>query len=115
MSHLKKQAGPASVELKTVAEFESFVADRDASIVGKLWIYLAIYPSDACGQFVSKLIPEIHSRKFSLVCSPAGFFADGGSSAQAEFLKSASALRESYRFAHASDEELLKKHDIEGE
>uniref|UniRef100_A0A0E9XAJ8 Protein disulfide-isomerase n=1 Tax=Anguilla anguilla TaxID=7936 RepID=A0A0E9XAJ8_ANGAN len=77
VSHLKKQAGPASVEVKTVAEFEKFVGDRDASIVG--------------------------------------FFADGGSSAQAEFLKSANSLRESYRFAHTNAEELLKKHDIEGE
>ncbi|KAG5849092.1 hypothetical protein ANANG_G00106360 [Anguilla anguilla] len=77
VSHLKKQAGPASVEIKTVAEFEKFVGDRDASIVG--------------------------------------FFADGGSSAQAEFLKSANSLRETYRFAHTNAEELLKKHDIEGE
>lgn len=48
-----------------------------------------------------------------LLCS--GFFADGGSSAQAEFLKSASALRESYRFAHTNNEDLLKKYDIDGE
>ncbi|XP_036399480.1 protein disulfide-isomerase A3 [Megalops cyprinoides] len=77
VSHLKKQAGPASVEVKAVADFEKFVGDRDASVVG--------------------------------------FFADGGSSAQAEFLKSASSLRESYRFAHTNSEELLKKYDIEGE
>ncbi|KAG2470784.1 PDIA3 isomerase, partial [Polypterus senegalus] len=32
--HLKKQAGPASVELKTVADFEKFVGDKDASVVG---------------------------------------------------------------------------------
>ncbi|KAL2093566.1 hypothetical protein ACEWY4_010878 [Coilia grayii] len=77
VSHLKKQAGPASVEVKTSEELDKFTTDRDASVVG--------------------------------------FFADGGSSAQAEFLKSASALRESYRFAHTNNEDLLKKHSIEGE
>ncbi len=44
-----------------------------------------------------------------------GFFADGGSAAQGEFLKAASALRESYRFAHTNVEDLLKKHDFDGE
>lgn len=44
-----------------------------------------------------------------------GFFADAGSAAQGEFLKSASALRESYRFAHTNTEELLKKHNIDEE
>ncbi|KAL0967938.1 hypothetical protein UPYG_G00260110 [Umbra pygmaea] len=77
VSHLKKQAGPASVELKTEADFTKYVGDRDATVVG--------------------------------------FFADGGSSAQAEFLKSASALRESFRFAHTNSEELLQKHGVEGE
>ncbi|KAJ8412976.1 hypothetical protein AAFF_G00105580 [Aldrovandia affinis] len=77
VSHLKKQAGPASVEIKTVADFEKFVGDRDASVVG--------------------------------------FFADKSSSAQSEFLKSASTLRESYRFAHTNAEELLKANDIEGD
>lgn len=47
------------------------------------------------------------------MCS--GFFADGGSAAQGEFLKAASALRESYRFAHTNNEDLLKKHGIDGE
>ncbi|XP_076877596.1 protein disulfide-isomerase A3 [Brachyhypopomus gauderio] len=77
VSHLKKQAGPASVELKTAEQLEKFIGDRDPSVVG--------------------------------------FFADAGSSAQSEFLKAASALRESYRFAHTNLEELLKKHDVEGE
>lgn len=44
-----------------------------------------------------------------------GFFADGGSAAQGEFLKAASALRESYRFAHTNVEDLLKEHDDDGE
>lgn len=35
VSHLKKQAGPASVEIKSVAEFEKFTGDRDASVVGE--------------------------------------------------------------------------------
>uniref|UniRef100_A0A8C1PJZ9 Protein disulfide-isomerase n=1 Tax=Cyprinus carpio TaxID=7962 RepID=A0A8C1PJZ9_CYPCA len=77
VSHLKKQAGPASVELKSEAEFEKFIGGRDASVVG--------------------------------------FFADGGSVAQGEFLKAASALRESYRFGHTNVEDLLKKHDDDGE
>uniref|UniRef100_A0A8C7DBI1 Protein disulfide-isomerase n=1 Tax=Oncorhynchus kisutch TaxID=8019 RepID=A0A8C7DBI1_ONCKI len=77
VSHLKKQAGPASVELKTEADFTKYVGDRDASVVG--------------------------------------FFADGGSPAKAEFLKSASALRESFRFAHTNSEDLLQKHGVEGE
>ena len=37
VGHLKKQAGPASVEIKTVAEFEKYAGGRDASIVGK-WL-----------------------------------------------------------------------------
>ncbi|MBN3308912.1 PDIA3 isomerase, partial [Amia calva] len=77
VSHLKKQAGPASVEIKTAAELEKYIGDRDASVVG--------------------------------------FFADGSSMSQTEFLKSASALRESYRFAHTNSEELLQKHAVEGE
>ncbi|XP_065148039.1 protein disulfide-isomerase A3 [Paramisgurnus dabryanus] len=77
VSHLKKQAGPASVEIKSEADFEKFIGDRDASVVG--------------------------------------FFADGGSAAQGEFLKAASAFRESYRFAHTNVEDLLKKLDINGE
>ncbi|XP_071400813.1 protein disulfide-isomerase A3 [Centroberyx affinis] len=77
VSHLKKQAGPASVELKADADFEKFITDQDASVVG--------------------------------------FFADAGSTAQAEFLKAASALRESYRFAHSNSEALLQSHGIDGE
>ena len=50
-----------------------------------------------------------------LCLSCPGFFADGGSPAKAEFLKSASALRESFRFAHTNSEELLQKHGVEGE
>ncbi|XP_049579194.1 protein disulfide-isomerase A3 [Syngnathus scovelli] len=34
VSFLKKQAGPASVELTTEADFEKFIADKDASVVG---------------------------------------------------------------------------------
>lgn len=35
VSHLKKQAGPASVELKSEGEFEKYIGDRDASVVGE--------------------------------------------------------------------------------
>lgn len=38
VSHLKKQAGPASVEIKSEAEFDKFIGDRDASVVGE-WLY----------------------------------------------------------------------------
>ena len=55
-----------------------------------------------------------HHEMPSLCLSP-GFFADGGSPAQGEFLKAASALRESYRFGHTNSEELLQTHNIEGE
>jgi len=72
VSHLKKQAGPASVELKTEADFEKYIADFDASVIG--------------------------------------FFADSGSASQTEFLKAASALRESNRFAHTNLESLVQKH-----
>uniref|UniRef100_A0A665X5L3 Protein disulfide-isomerase n=1 Tax=Echeneis naucrates TaxID=173247 RepID=A0A665X5L3_ECHNA len=34
VSFLKKQAGPASVELKADADFEKFVGDKDASVIG---------------------------------------------------------------------------------
>uniref|UniRef100_A0A672F940 Protein disulfide-isomerase n=2 Tax=Salarias fasciatus TaxID=181472 RepID=A0A672F940_SALFA len=77
VSFLKKQAGPASVELKTEADFDKFVADRDASVIG--------------------------------------FFADDKSTAQAEFQKAASALRDNYRFAHTNSEALLQQHGIDGE
>uniref|UniRef100_A0A7N9D0D8 Protein disulfide-isomerase A3 n=1 Tax=Macaca fascicularis TaxID=9541 RepID=A0A7N9D0D8_MACFA len=34
VSHLKKQAGPASVPLRTEEEFKKFISDKDASVVG---------------------------------------------------------------------------------
>lgn len=49
------------------------------------------------------------------VMDVSGFFADGGSAAQGEFLKAASAYRESYRFAHTNVEDLLSKHGVSGE
>uniref|UniRef100_A0A7N6A7H8 Protein disulfide-isomerase n=1 Tax=Anabas testudineus TaxID=64144 RepID=A0A7N6A7H8_ANATE len=77
VSFLKKQAGPASVELKTEADLTKFLSDQDASVVG--------------------------------------FFADDKSTAQAEFLKAASALRDNYRFAHTNSEDLLAGQGIDGE
>lgn len=32
---MKKQAGPASVDLQSVEEFEKFINDADASVVGE--------------------------------------------------------------------------------
>ncbi|KAE8618062.1 hypothetical protein XENTR_v10009261 [Xenopus tropicalis] len=34
VSTMKKQAGPASVDLRSVGEFEKFISDKDASVVG---------------------------------------------------------------------------------
>ncbi|KAG8440591.1 hypothetical protein GDO86_006368 [Hymenochirus boettgeri] len=34
VSTMKKQAGPASVDLRSVEDFEKFIADKDASVVG---------------------------------------------------------------------------------
>uniref|UniRef100_A0A1A7YFP9 Protein disulfide-isomerase n=1 Tax=Iconisemion striatum TaxID=60296 RepID=A0A1A7YFP9_9TELE len=77
VSFLKKQAGPASVVLKAEADFEKFISDHDASVIG--------------------------------------FFADEKSTAQTEFLKAASALRDNYRFAHTSSDALLKSNGIDEE
>lgn len=33
---MKKQAGPASVELRTDADLEKYIADSDASVIGEL-------------------------------------------------------------------------------
>lgn len=44
-----------------------------------------------------------------------GFFADEKSTAQAEFLKAASALRDQYRFAHTNAEALLQSQHIQTE
>ncbi|XP_032650064.1 protein disulfide-isomerase A3 [Chelonoidis abingdonii] len=77
VSHLKKQAGPASVALHSVADFEKFISDKDASVVG--------------------------------------FFKDAFGDAYSEFMKAASNLRESYRFAHTSEEELIQKYEADGE
>ncbi|XP_076028144.1 protein disulfide-isomerase A3 [Genypterus blacodes] len=75
VSFLKKQAGPASVPLKTEADYVKFISDHDSSVIG--------------------------------------FFADDKSTAQAEFLKAASALRDNYRFAHTNLELLLQNHGVE--
>uniref|UniRef100_A0A8C3IJV0 Protein disulfide-isomerase A3 n=1 Tax=Chrysemys picta bellii TaxID=8478 RepID=A0A8C3IJV0_CHRPI len=77
VSHLKKQAGPASVALHSVADFEKFISDKDASVVG--------------------------------------FFKDAFGDAYSEFMKAANNLRESYRFAHTSEEELIQKYEADGE
>ncbi|KAM3608656.1 uncharacterized protein V6R79_002408 [Siganus canaliculatus] len=77
VSFLKKQAGPASVEIKSDVDLQKFLADQDASVVG--------------------------------------FFSDAKSTAQVEFLKAASALRDNYRFAHTNAEALLQANGIEGE
>uniref|UniRef100_A0A8C6J3L7 Protein disulfide-isomerase n=1 Tax=Melopsittacus undulatus TaxID=13146 RepID=A0A8C6J3L7_MELUD len=77
VSHLKKQAGPASVALSSVAEFEKFIGDKDASVVG--------------------------------------FFRDGSSDAYSEFMKAANNLRDNYRFAHTSEDQLVQKYEEDGE
>lgn len=47
--------------------------------------------------------------------SVAGFFKDAFGDAYSEFMKAASNLRESYRFAHTSEEELIQKYEADGE
>lgn len=58
---------------------------------------------------------EVKVKWFLNTLMSSGFFDDAGSAAETEFLKSASALRESYRFAHTNVDALLKKHNVEGE
>ncbi|XP_005052236.1 PREDICTED: protein disulfide-isomerase A3 [Ficedula albicollis] len=77
VSHLKKQAGPASVALSSVAEFEKFIGDKDASVVG--------------------------------------FFGDASGDAYSEFMKAANSLRDNYRFAHTTEEQLVQKYGEDGE
>uniref|UniRef100_A0A8C4UUR6 Protein disulfide-isomerase n=2 Tax=Falco TaxID=8952 RepID=A0A8C4UUR6_FALTI len=77
VSHLKKQAGPASVALNSVAEFEKFIGDKDASVVG--------------------------------------FFGDASGDAYSEFMKAANNLRDNYRFAHTSEDQLVQKYEEDGE
>lgn len=45
VSFLKKQAGPASVELKTDADLQKFTGDQDASVVGELLFEFHSLPS----------------------------------------------------------------------
>uniref|UniRef100_A0A8C4DKN3 Protein disulfide-isomerase n=1 Tax=Dicentrarchus labrax TaxID=13489 RepID=A0A8C4DKN3_DICLA len=45
VSFLKKQAGPASVELKTDADFQKYITDQDASVVGELLFDFQSLPS----------------------------------------------------------------------
>ncbi|XP_029870129.1 protein disulfide-isomerase A3 [Aquila chrysaetos chrysaetos] len=77
VSHLKKQAGPASVALNSVADFEKFVSDKDASVVG--------------------------------------FFGDASGDAYSEFMKAANNLRDNYRFAHTTEDQLVQKYEEDGE
>ncbi|XP_014808192.1 PREDICTED: protein disulfide-isomerase A3 [Calidris pugnax] len=77
VSHLKKQAGPASVALNSVADFEKFIGDKDASVVG--------------------------------------FFREASGDAYSEFMKAANNLRDNYRFAHTSEDQLVQKYDEDGE
>ena len=47
VSFLKKQAGPASVELKAEAELTKYIGDQDASVVGELLILIFFFPVTA--------------------------------------------------------------------
>lgn len=104
---LKKQAGPASVELKSDADLAKYTSDQDASVVGKLLFeFQSLFENlDTMG-----LHPDPNTINFSV----SGFFADAKSTEQVEFMKSASALRDSYRFAHTNSEALLQSHGIDG-
>lgn len=132
---LKKQAGPASVVLKDNADLEKFLADQDASVVGKhlvketfLKVFLKLFTSNILHNlkfrvfYVTHFLFRHYCRFLLLILNPGltdhsfpGFFADDKSQEQVEFLRAASALRDNYRFAHTNSEALLKSHDIEGE
>lgn len=88
------------MELKTEGDFEKFMADQDASVIGKTWPCVRSTPPLIGHLNVKNVYPEFLS----------GFFADDKSSAQTEFLKAASALRDDYRFAHTNAEALLSSH-----
>lgn len=60
VSHLKKQAGPASVELKSVAEFEKFIAERDASVVGE-HIFLVIFAQSSDCLYMCTVMDKVYS------------------------------------------------------
>lgn len=51
-----------------------------------------------------------------MVClSPAGFFGDASGDAYSEFMKAANSLRDNYRFAHTTEEQLVQKYREDGE
>lgn len=113
------------MELKAPEDFEKFISDQDASVIGVL-LFDYVNPktdmSHVCLNFKCNVLIYItvsadkqwkSNTDVTLISS--GFFDDDKSTAQTEFLKAASALRDNYRFAHTNSEALLKSHDISGE
>lgn len=50
------------------------------------------------------------------VClSATGFFGDTSSDGYSEFMKAANNLRDNYRFAHTSEDQLVQKYEEDGE
>lgn len=118
VSFLKKQAGPASVELKTDEELGKFITDKDASVVGELeqgmWMKCQTATEISINfSICQSLIVHRHLNMIHLFFT--GFFADDKSTSQAEFMKAASALRDNYRFAHTNSEDVLQNNGIDGE
>lgn len=51
----------------------------------------------------------------TICLSAAGFFSDASSDAYSEFMKAANNLRDNYRFAHTSEDQLVQKYEEDGE
>lgn len=47
--------------------------------------------------------------------SAAGFFGDASGDAYSEFMKAANNLRDNYRFAHTTEDQLVQKYEEDGE
>lgn len=91
--------------LRDDGDLQTFISDEDASIVGEL----VLCHGEKWAEQLRHISPTL------TVLSFAGFFADEKSTAQAEFVKAASALRDKYRFAHTNSEAVLRSQGVDGE
>lgn len=51
----------------------------------------------------------------TICLSATGFFGDASGDAYSEFMKAANNLRDNYRFAHTSEDQLVQKYEEDGE
>lgn len=59
--------------------------------------------------------PELGWFEVTVCLSAAGFFGDASGDAYSEFMKAANSLRDNYRFAHTTEEQLVHKYKEDGE